>query len=488
MSYSAKIAEAFVDIKANTTSYEKGISGIKMSLGGIAKMATGVGAALGIGVGIVSAIKATTQAFIEEEQAIAKLNAVLASTGNAAGFSSKEMQDFATELQNTTTFADDAIMGAQTLLATFTNIKGDNFKEATKMATEMSTVFGQDLKSSAVQLGKALNDPVKGISALSKVGVSFNDSQKQMIKTMVETGNVAGAQNEILKAMKEQGLDGAAAAMRNTLGGALTGLKLSLEGLGVSIFKALGGAGLTDVVNSFATNIQKVTKWITKVTQTAEFERFVAFIKLAFSEIWLNISTPFRLAIALFKDVYASLKKFIFTPLTEGIKVLGQFSETMMDLGESLATKFADILPDAFANFKQEIKDIAGEHGKNVEDFKKSWADAGKNAEDVSKKVVGAAQAEVEAVKEVSEARKTATTSAEDFLNMAQGYADEGIKMNGVVPNVANVAPTEATTASVDASISKTSDVLANILSAIKDGNKTLTSIDKGITAFSVYA
>ena len=47
-------------------------------------------------------------------------------------------------------------------------------------------------------LGKALNDPVKGITALSKVVVTFTEDQKKMIKTMVETGDAAGAETVIL--------------------------------------------------------------------------------------------------------------------------------------------------------------------------------------------------------------------------------------------------------------------------------------------------
>jgi hypothetical protein len=58
--------------------------------------------------------------------------------------------------------------------------------------------LGTDLKGSAVQLGKALNDPIAGVGALSRVGVTFTETQKDMIKTMVEAGNVAGAQTLIL--------------------------------------------------------------------------------------------------------------------------------------------------------------------------------------------------------------------------------------------------------------------------------------------------
>ena len=49
----------------------------------------------------------------------------------------------------------------------------------------MSTAFGQDLQSSAIQLGKALNDPVAGIGALQRIGVQFTEAQKNTIKALM---------------------------------------------------------------------------------------------------------------------------------------------------------------------------------------------------------------------------------------------------------------------------------------------------------------
>jgi phage-related minor tail protein len=64
--------------------------------------------------------------------------------------------------------------------------------------TDMSVALGTDASGSAIQLGKALNDPIKGVAALQKVGVSFTESQKEQIKTLVETGDTLGAQKIIL--------------------------------------------------------------------------------------------------------------------------------------------------------------------------------------------------------------------------------------------------------------------------------------------------
>ena len=133
-----------------------------------------------------------------------QLEAVLKSTGNAAGLFAEDINDQAAALAKMTNFQDDAIVGAQNLLLTFTNIKGPVFQGATEAVLNMSAALGQDLKSSSVQLGKALNDPINGISALSRVGVSFTESQKEMIAGMVEAGNTAGAQGLILKELERE--------------------------------------------------------------------------------------------------------------------------------------------------------------------------------------------------------------------------------------------------------------------------------------------
>jgi hypothetical protein len=77
----------------------------------------------------------------------------------------------------------------------------------------MSVALGQDMKSSAIQLGKALNDPIKGVTALQRVGVSFTASQKDQIKTLVESGRTLDAQKIILGELtKEFGGSAEAAA------------------------------------------------------------------------------------------------------------------------------------------------------------------------------------------------------------------------------------------------------------------------------------
>src|SRR6185503_5795133 len=102
------------------------------------------------------------------------------------------------------------IQGGENLLLTFTNIGEDVFPSAVKAMNDMAVAMAEgdvsavDLKGSAIQLGKALNDPVKGITALTRVGVTFSDQQKKQIKDFVEQGRVADAQRVILAELEKE--------------------------------------------------------------------------------------------------------------------------------------------------------------------------------------------------------------------------------------------------------------------------------------------
>lgn len=151
----------------------------------------------------VSAIK-------ESIQVNTQLDAVLKSTGGTVGLTATQIKDYAASLEKKTLFEDEAIISGQNLLLTFTNIKSDAstdneiFQQTTDIMLDMAQALGTDASGSAIQLGKALNDPVQGISALSRVGVSFTDQQKEQIKTMQESGDMTGAQVVILDELRKE--------------------------------------------------------------------------------------------------------------------------------------------------------------------------------------------------------------------------------------------------------------------------------------------
>ena len=221
------LAKLVVRLEAETAKYQKDLEKAnaktkkwekltKKSVNNIASLVAGVS------FGLVA--RKVIQATVKQEAALAQLEARLKSTGGTVGFTKNQLADFASELQNVSTYGDEDLIGAMSQLATFTNITGQEFKDATVAIADLSTAMGQDLKSSVLQLGKALNDPIGNLSALSRAGIQFSDDQEELIKSLAKTGDMAGAQRVILKELETQ-FGGSAKAARETFGGAIKGLE-----------------------------------------------------------------------------------------------------------------------------------------------------------------------------------------------------------------------------------------------------------------------
>lgn len=173
-----------------------------------------------IGTTLAVGVRTGWQELQEAEAASAKLNAVLASTKGAAGLTRAELDRMNESLQRQSTLEGDVIQNAQALLLTFTNIGEKTFPAATRAAVDMARVFDMDVNRAAVQLGKALQDPVKGVAALQRVGISFTQQQREQIKAMVEAGQVGKAQAIVLAELNRQ-VGGAEQAYGRSLPGAI---------------------------------------------------------------------------------------------------------------------------------------------------------------------------------------------------------------------------------------------------------------------------
>lgn len=151
----------------------------------------------------------------EEQQSGAKLDAVLRATGESAGLTRAGLDDIVKGLQDYAGGTKGALQDSAAMLLTFRNINKDVFPETMKLAQDMSAVMGQDMKSSVIQLGKALNDPTQGMGALQRVGVSFTAEQKKQIEYFQKTNQLAKAQGVILQELRVE-FGGAAQAMDQT--------------------------------------------------------------------------------------------------------------------------------------------------------------------------------------------------------------------------------------------------------------------------------
>jgi len=195
--------------------------------GGLGKVALAAGGAAAALVSIRTATAGLRQVAtntIVAEQAQAQLEARIVSTGGAAGRTIEQLNANASALQDVSTTGDEVTQSMQAVLLTFTQIEGANFDRATGTILDLATAMSSDLQSAALQVGKSLNDPVLGVSALAEAGIQFSESQKQVIKDLVEMGDTAAAQSIILDELDRQ-FGGAALAARETFGGSLKGLQ-----------------------------------------------------------------------------------------------------------------------------------------------------------------------------------------------------------------------------------------------------------------------
>ncbi len=160
------------------------------------QIGTGIkrGAAIAIaGIGVLATQVALGVKSLEDvEKVTAQTNAALKSTHDVSKQTADGIRAMSNEFENLNATMDDTVIqsGANVLL-TFTNITNKAFKPALQAALDLSQAMGQDLQSSVVQIGKALNDPVKGLTALSRVGVSFTAQQKEQIKALAGAGDAA---------------------------------------------------------------------------------------------------------------------------------------------------------------------------------------------------------------------------------------------------------------------------------------------------------
>jgi hypothetical protein len=273
------------DIKVVITAEDKASGVFKNLTGSLSGLGSVLGKVAGIaGAGLVAAFGGLTavavssvKAFDEQDRAIKQLEAVLTSTKQAAGLTKDELLDMATAFQKTTTYADETVLAAENVLLTFTNIKGSTVKDATQAVLDISIALGQDLKSSAIQVGKALQDPITGVTALRRVGVMLTEQQEDMIKKMMAAGDVMGAQKVILQELSTE-FGGSAVKATETFSGKMAMLKNAVG----ELQETVGGA-LVEAITPFITQL---TDW----AQKPEVQQKLAEIVEGFAKLVKQIA------------------------------------------------------------------------------------------------------------------------------------------------------------------------------------------------------
>lgn len=208
---------------------------------------------------IIKFSKQSINAWETQKQAVEVLNATLQATGATAWTSSKQLQEMASSLQKITNYGDETIIQMQSVLLGFKNIKGDTFDDATKAILDMATVMKMDLSSAAQAVGKALDDPINGITSLQRQGFRFSEAQKDVIQALIDTGDMAGAQKIILDELNTtyggaaEAAVTASAQIKNAWGDLQEGVGSFLTGFADSKAAQKVVSGIMFIADAFAT-------------------------------------------------------------------------------------------------------------------------------------------------------------------------------------------------------------------------------------------
>jgi methyl-accepting chemotaxis protein len=248
-----------------------------------------IGAFVAVGAALTKFIKAGANA----ESQFLKLEALLKATGGAAKQTGTDIEAMAVAIGRGTLASVQGARDAAGVLLTFKSIAGDTFKRTLELTQDLAAVGFGNMRTAALQLGKALEEPEIGLSALRRVGVSFTEEQKEQIKVLSLTGKQAEAQNLILKALEEQvggagkGAAGGLAGAFDTLGENIT-LFFEKAEAGKAIVSALTTVinGLANVFGKFVPDVQKLPDEIGQLNnRLEESDKTITFLSNKFAEL-----------------------------------------------------------------------------------------------------------------------------------------------------------------------------------------------------------
>lgn len=371
-----KVNDKLATIRQQTRGVAKGMEEATKKTGSWGRMLKTIGPALGV-VAIYQGIKKiiggiirlgteSVRLFNIQAQADAQLRAGLESTRQAAGRTFEELKKQASDLQKTTLFGDEQIEQAQSIMLTFTQIKDTIYDQSIPAILDMSTKLGVDLKSASIQVGKALNDPIKGVTALSRAGVQFTEQQKEQIKALQQSGRIAEAQTIILKELETQFSGSAEAAAKAGTGG-LKQLSNRIndikEGIGLLINNGLKKIQpfLTTVVEFFEKLTQSV---ISGEKATGKFSQAINITIGIFKALGKAINIVYQYWKFLITEIFIPVVNFIYNALepafmtiVNAIKSIIEWAQKLPIIGtiiegiKKVFSFFGDVIQNAAAAF-----------------------------------------------------------------------------------------------------------------------------------------
>jgi hypothetical protein len=276
------------------TSFDpKGLKSANAAFGNLQGSVRSLGsnfAALGVALaGAGALIAKNVQSLARIETINAQTAQTIKSMGNAANISATEVEGLAGSLESMTAIEAESIQEGANLLLTFGNIRNelgagnDIFTQTTKIMVDMGVALKKGPLDTATMLGKALNDPIQGMTALRRVGVSFTEQQIEQVKALQNTGDLMGAQKLILEELQKQ-YGGSGQAFAKTFTGQLELMGHELGTIGeeatMAVMPALQGMieELRELIPIIGPQLKAAIEsvdWKAVVTAVVDFTRFL---------------------------------------------------------------------------------------------------------------------------------------------------------------------------------------------------------------------
>lgn len=423
-----------------------------------------------IGLAGAGAVGLLVKSLDESDATFVKINSTIQSTNKAAGLTAKEVESIVQKYEKITNLTDEQIRAGAALQLTFTNIKKDVFEESLAIMLDMSQAMGTDMKGQAIQLGKALNDPLKGMSALAEVGVTFTDQQKKQIANFQAIGDMVSAQRIILAELNRE-FGGVATNLAKMDTAKFTALRKTFEDISELISRIIipSIANLAGNLNTMLeNNMDNIAKW------AYGFKEYILSVGRAFASLWKWATSDMKSFIDSAKQLFVSLGEVITSALELAfITAKPKIINTVKDIGEGLK----NAIFDAFSSPKPSKVDAITGAGMTFEQYRMSR---------MSKEELGARERLDKALGGLSNNR-IITTFGDEFKKALENIKSFSVdmldplnKMADFIPQFTN--PEEATGAGQDkgtAALIGIKDVWENLALSGQTEDKKQTSLQQ---------
>lgn len=298
-----------------------------------------------VAAGLYSCVKAA----MESEVVTKETEAIMKTTGSTAWTTSDHIGKLSTSIMKYSGFSDEAVQAGANMMLTFTQVQnrgtGANavFDRSIHLSADLARKFGTDIPTAAKQLGKALQDPISGVTALRRVGVQLDENQQNLIKNFMAQGDIMSAQKIILDEVQKQ-VGGVAEAYGDTLPGKLARAKENFDNLKESIG------------NAFIPVLSDIAEWLANIDWDSAVKKakdFFSDLKAGFEgaqKFWEETLTGPREG----GEYYQNIQKAQ-TALNNGLKGINEAIRTFSPEAQATWGALAASFPAAIESNNPEV-------------------------------------------------------------------------------------------------------------------------------------